>query len=46
VKTGKLQPGLQINGAIGIRLNDILLENSWTVLDVYLKPEYKLNQYN
>lgn len=46
VKTGKLQPGLQINGAIGIRLNDILLDNSWTVLDIYLKPEYKLNQYN
>lgn len=42
VKKGTLQPGVGFNGAIGLRLNDIISENNWSVLDFYIKPNFSL----
>lgn len=45
LKGGKLQPSVGVNGAIGYRLNDVLFENNWSVLDIYVKPEYTFTTY-
>jgi hypothetical protein len=45
-KEGKLQPSIQGNLSIGDRFNDVLLPKNWTVLDVYLKGEYRYNEYS
>ncbi len=44
VKTGNLQPGLKLNGAIGYRISDIF-KNMWSPLDISFKPEYSLTGY-
>src|SRR5215467_2151726 len=46
VKTGNLQPGFQINSAIGHRFQDIFPHAFFTVFDFYLKPSFKLEGFS
>jgi hypothetical protein len=43
VKTGKLQPGIKFSSALGYRWKRLL--QNWSVLDLYIKPEYSYNGY-
>ncbi|MEI9921879.1 MAG: hypothetical protein WDO14_24270 [Bacteroidota bacterium] len=45
LKGSKLQPSVGVSGAFGYRLNDILFDKRWSVLDIYLKPEYAFTTY-
>ncbi len=45
IESGKANPGASLKTAIGIRFNDVLFPNNWSVLDLYFKPEYTLSQY-
>jgi hypothetical protein len=40
IRSGKLQSGIGLNGAFGVRFNDNIFENRLFILDIYLKPEY------
>ena len=44
VKTGKLQPGIKVSPAFGYRWKRLL--HNWSVLDLYIKPEYSYNGYS
>jgi len=46
IKTGNLQPGFQVNGALGYRLSDPIKEAFFAVFDLYIKPTYKLDGYS
>lgn len=45
LKEGNFQPGLQLNGALGIRFNDNLPGKTFSILDIYFKPDFQLNSY-
>lgn len=46
VEEGTFQPGFQGNLSFGCRFNDVLFPDYWSVLDVYVKGEYKYNAYS
>lgn len=41
-KSGQFQPGIQVNTALGVRFNDAIFKNNFSVLDIYFKPEFTL----
>jgi len=45
VKTGDLQPGLQLNGALGYRLYNAI-DKFFSAFDFYIRPSYKLDGYS